>query len=209
MLFFLCRRQETHCFIMTILHMLRVYSAASTCSRINYRMISKLKQSKTKKGKLNLHYFPCRIGSLLASESVRLSFSVRVGGQAMAVCWSYFYDGSGTRQSSGLYGQLAVVLLCGTQLVAVYGLCSSLSVLVFCALIGSLVDRWPRLTAASVFLAVQNCAVCVTCLVVSLHLLVSCNITLHASHLPLAAGYGQYSSQVHHGHHGHSILFDC
>lgn len=56
------------------------------------------------------------------------------------------------------------------QLVAVYGLCNSLSVLVFCAFIGSLVDHWPRLRAASVFLAVQNCAVCITCVVVSLHL---------------------------------------
>jgi len=62
------------------------------------------------------------------------------------------------------------------QLVAVYGLCSSLSVLIFCAHIGSLVDRWPRLKAASVFLAIQNCAVCVTCLVVSLHLVLDLDI---------------------------------
>lgn len=112
------------------------------CSRRqNYRMISKLKQRLS----------PSWQTSLYASR---------------------FLSGWGDRLWQFVGAIFMMVLQPeNLQLVAIYGLCSSLSVLIFCALIGSLVDRWPRLQAASVFLAIQNCAVCITCVAVSLYLL--------------------------------------
>jgi len=57
------------------------------------------------------------------------------------------------------------------QLVAVYGLASSVAVLVFCAWIGHLVDRTGRLKAATVALLVQNSCVVLTCAVITVFLL--------------------------------------
>jgi len=57
------------------------------------------------------------------------------------------------------------------QLVAVYGLASSVAVLVFCAWIGHLVDRTGRLKAATVALLVQNSCVVLTCAVITIFLL--------------------------------------
>jgi len=57
------------------------------------------------------------------------------------------------------------------QLVAVYGLVSSVAVLVFCAWIGHLVDRTGRLKAATVALLVQNSCVVLTCAVITVFLL--------------------------------------
>ena len=73
------------------------------------------------------------------------------------------------------------------QLVAVYGLCSSLVVLLFSAYIGNLVDRWSRLQAAYVFLIVQNAAVCVTSIIISLHIFVSLIFQNYSKSFPMEA----------------------
>jgi len=64
------------------------------------------------------------------------------------------------------------------QLVAIYGLVSSVAVLVFCAWIGHLVDRTGRLKAATTALLLQNFAVVLTCVVVTVFLLMQENLDL-------------------------------
>jgi hypothetical protein len=55
------------------------------------------------------------------------------------------------------------------QLVAIYGLVLSVSVIIFGAFIGDWIDKSKRLTAAKFFLAVQNLSTTLSCVLLGLY----------------------------------------
>ena len=55
------------------------------------------------------------------------------------------------------------------RLVSIYGLVLSVSVIVFGAFIGDLIDKTKRLTAAKLFLAIQNLITALSCILLGLY----------------------------------------